>query len=194
MRQGTILLVGLALCLAGGIERASADSDGARQAIIDLMLCYGQGTDAIGDSTRADPEAEGAAIYARCFTDDARFRAWFPGADFDDPSQAVAFEGPADWAAFVFSVFDGTYTFTQHTLSNFHVKVRGRRGKLQAYLNAAHVKQEGGAVTLVDVAHGTYTLEVVRKRGRWKVKSLDLTLINFTPFFSAPTEDAPVEE
>jgi hypothetical protein len=157
--------------------------------IINLMLCYGTGTDAIGDSTRADPLGDGVAIYADCFTDDAVFRAWFPGTDFNDPGQAVTIgpgdgmTGPENWAGFVFGVFDGTYTFTQHSLSNFIVNVNGSTGTLTAYLNAAHVTQEAGAVTAVAVAHGTYTLQVEKIDGAWRVNQLDLKLINFTPFF-----------
>jgi hypothetical protein len=157
--------------------------------IINLMLCYGTGTDAIGDSTRADPLGDGVAIYADCFTDDAVFRAWFPGTDFDDPGQAVTISpgggmtGPENWAGFVFSVFDGTYTFTQHSLSNFIVDVQGDAGTLTAYLNAAHVTQEAGVVTAVAVAHGTYTLQVEKIDGGWRVSQLDIKLINFTPFF-----------
>lgn len=160
--------------------------------IINLMLCYGAGTDAIGDSTRADPLGDGKDIYAECFSDDAVFRAWFPGTDFSDPTQAVTIgpgggkTGPEAWAEFVFSVFDGTYTFTQHSLSNFMVEVSGKTGSLSAYLNAAHVVQDAGVVTSVEVAHGTYTLQVEKIRGTWLVRQLDLTLINFTPFYSAP--------
>lgn len=194
-RSPTVALVTTAmafvLALQPGPARAS-DSLPTKDEIINLMLCYGAGTDAIGDSTRADPLGDGAAIYADCFTDDAVFRAWFPGTDFSDPGQAVTI-GPADgmtgpdaWAAFVFSVFDGSYTFTQHSLSNFMVEVDGDSGTLRAYLNAAHVTQEAGIVTQVAVAHGTYTLQVRKVRGAWKVTQLDLTLINFTPFYSTP--------
>lgn len=159
--------------------------------IINLMLCYATGTDAIGDSTRVDPLGDGEAIYADCFTDDAVFSAWFPGTDFNDPGQAVTIgptgglTGPEAWAGFVFSVFNGTYTFTQHSLSNFIVDVQGNKGTLTAYLNATHVTQEGGAVTQVAVANGTYTLQVEKIGGSWMVRQLELKLINFTPFFSA---------
>lgn len=174
----------------GGPHPASAGLSPITKAeIVDLMLCYGLGTDAIGDSTRADPEGDGAAIYASCFTDGAVFRAWFPGTDFSDPTQAVTVgptatqTGPEAWAEFVFGVFDGTYTFTQHTLTNFMVHVKGSSGTLTALLNAAHVTQFEGAVTQVDVAHGKYTLKVVKIKGRWKIRQLDLTLIDFVPFF-----------
>ena len=93
--------------------------------------------------------------------------------------------GPEAWAGFVFSVFNGTYTFTQHALSNFIVETNGKHGTLTAYLNAAHVTQDAGVVTSVAVAHGTYTLQVEKMEGSWMVTQLDLKLINFTPFFSA---------
>ncbi len=85
--------------------------------------------------------------------------------------------GLAAWAASVFDSFkERGYTFTQHTLSNFLVEVSGKTGTktgtLTAYLNAAHVKQSGGAVTGVEVAHGTYTLQVEKLQGAWKVKAL----------------------
>jgi hypothetical protein len=51
---------------------------------------------------------------------------------------------------------------------------------LTAYLDAAHVRQANGVVTSVDVAHGTYTLQVQKIQGVWKIKSLALKLINFT--------------
>lgn len=195
-RSLAIAIVSTTIVCAAALQPDSVwagNSLPTKDQIIDLMLCYGAGTDAIGDSTRADPSGDGAAIYADCFTDDAVFRAWFPGTDFGDPDQAVTIgpsdgmTGPEAWAAFVFSVFDGTYTFTQHSLSNFLVEVNGDSGTLRAYLNAAHVTQEEGAVTSVAVAHGTYTLQVEKVAGAWKVTRLDLTLINFTPFYSADT-------
>jgi len=175
-----VIVLGLGSSLAAAGENLPTKNE-----IINLMLCYAAGTDAIGDSTLADPQGDGAAIYAGCFTDDAVFRAWFPGTDFSDPAQAVVVNGPDAWAGFVFGVFNGTYTFTQHMLSNFFVDVKGTNGTLQAYLNATHVVQDAGAVIRVDVANGTYTLQVEKIDDEWQVNQLDLTLINFTPFFSA---------
>ena len=63
--------------------------------IIDLMLCYGTGTDAIGDSTRANPTGDGAAIYAQCFTDEASFSVWFPGTPFSGPRPILQLSGQA---------------------------------------------------------------------------------------------------
>jgi hypothetical protein len=195
IRQGNsyrLLLSGVAVLvlltiLAIGPSQVFALDLQSKADIIDLMLCYGTGTDAIGDSTRADPAGDGAAVYARCFTDDAPFSVWFPGTPFSGPPTNPPTIGPAAWAASVFSTFtDRGYTFTQHSLSNFLVEVRGdtgtKTGTLTAYLNAAHVKHSGGAVTGVDVAHGTYTLQVEQVQGAWKVKALALKLLTFTPF------------
>jgi hypothetical protein len=186
------LVAGLTVVLLLGESPrlASALDLDTKEKIVNLMLCYGAGTDAIGNSTLTNPGPRdaGVAIYAKCFTDDAVFRAWFPGTDFSDPLQAVTVgptgtqTGPEAWADFVFGVFNGTYAFTQHSLSNFMVEVSGTTGTLTAYLDAAHVKQAAGLVTGVNVAHGTYTLQVKKIGGRWKVTHLDLTLINFTPF------------
>ena len=184
--SGVVVLVVL-IQLTLGPTQVFALNPQTKADIIDLMLCYGTGTDAIGDSTRADPKGEGAAIYAQCFTDDASFSVWFPGTPFSGPPTNPPVIGPAAWAASVFGSFkERGYTFTQHTLSNFLVEVSGnagtKTGTLTAYLNAAHVKQSGGAVTGVDVAHGTYTLQVEKLQGAWKVKALALKLITFTPF------------
>jgi SnoaL-like protein len=152
--------------------------------IVNLMLCYGQGTDAIGDSTRPQRKEAGAAIYAQCFTEDAPFSVWFPGTPFSGPPTVPPIIGPEAWAQFVYDVFSGNgYTFTQHSLTNFLVDVQGNTGTLTAYLDAAHVTQAAGAVTSVAVAHGTYTLTVKQIQGTWKITALALKLINFTPFF-----------
>ena len=173
----------LALLIQGPSPAFALDLE-SKEEIKNLMLCYGAGADAIGDSTRVDPEGDGAAIYAQCFTDDAPFSVWFPGTPFDGPPTIPPIIGPDAWAAFVAGVFTANaYTFTQHALSNFIVEVSGKTGTLTAYLNAAHVKQSGGVVTAVEVAHGTYTLEVEKIKGAWKITALALTLINFTPFF-----------
>ncbi len=158
-----------------------------KDALINIMLCYGQGTDTIGDSTNPGKLAEGKAIYGECFTDDAVFSVWFPGTPFDGAPSIPPIVGPDEWADFVFLSFDGTYTFTQHTLSNFMVDVGGNKATLSAYLNAAHVVQDEIAdtvqVTRVDVAHGTYTLELRKIKGKWLATSLSLTLIDFNPYF-----------
>jgi len=179
---------------AGGVQRSD------REQIADLMYCYARGTDAIGDSTtNADPRAAGLAIYRPCFAPDAEFRAWFPQQPFDSqtfpnpdafPTTApTPFVGPEAWADFVNTVFRGNgYTFTQHMISNVDVDVQGTRGLLTAYLNASHVisgSTIGGPSRCVAVANGTYSLAVEKRRGRWVVTRLDLTLITFNPVFQS---------
>jgi len=164
-----------------------------KEAIEDLMLCYGRGTDAIGNSTtNANPLHTGEVMYAGCFTKDAVFRVWFPGTPFtsqafpdpttDPPDDTIT--GSDNWAVFVNGVFRSAgYTFTQHILANMVVNVHGNGGTLVALLNASHVVQASHVVTCIRVANGTYSLEVVKTSDGWRVKSLDLTLINFVPFF-----------
>ena len=127
------------------------------------------------------PKGRGRPSTPSVSQDDASFSVWFPGTPFSGPPTNPPVIGPAAWAASVFGSFkERGYTFTQHTLSNFLVEVSGntgtktgtKTGTLTAYLNAAHVKQSGGAVTGVEVAHGTYTLQVEKIQGAWKVKAL----------------------
>lgn len=179
---------------SGGVQRSD------REQIADLMQCYARGTDAIGDSTtHTDPRAAGLVIYQQCFAPDAEFRAWFPQQPFDSqtfpnpdafPGTAPApVIGPQAWADFVNTVFRGNgYTFTQHIISNVDVDVQGTHGLLTAYLNATHVVSGstiGGPSRCVAVANGTYSLAAEKRRGRWLVTRLDLTLITFNPVFQS---------
>ena len=187
-------LAALAVLLIGPHPAAAqSQRPSDKEAIEDLMLCYGRGTDAIGNSTtNADPLHAGEAIYAGCFTKDAVFRVWFPGTPFtslafpdptiDPPDDAIT--GSDNWAVFVNGVFRSAgYTFTQHILTNMVVSVHGSGGTLVALLNASHVIQASHVVTCIRVANGTYSLEVVKTSDGWRIKSLDLTLIDFVPFF-----------
>jgi len=190
-----LILVAAFALLLGGVRPAAAQAQrpSDKEAIEDLMLCYGRGTDAIGNSTtNADPLGTGEAIYAGCFTKDAVFRVWFPGTPFtslafpdptiDPPDDTIA--GSDNWAIFVNGVFRSSgYTFTQHILTNMVVDVHGNGGTLIALLNASHVVQTKHVVTCIRVANGTYSLEVVKTSDGWRIKSLDLTLIDFVPFF-----------
>lgn len=171
-----------------------------RDDVAALIYCYAKGTDAIGDATtNADPRATGAAIYRKCFTQDAAFRAWFPQQPFDRqafptanafPDTAPApFIGPDAWSMFVDGVFRGNgYTFTQHMLSNVDVTLQGNTARLTAYLSATHVRSGatiGGVSRCVAVANGTYSGYAVKVNGRWLLNRLDLTLITFNPVFQS---------
>lgn len=195
--MGRHAIVGFAVLALIVIGASAASAQPKRpsdtEAIEALMLCYGRGTDAIGNSTtNADPLQAGEDIYKDCFTKDAVFRVWFPGAAFtspafpdpavDPPSDTIT--GPDNWAIFVNGVFRSSgYTFTQHMLTNMVVDTHGNSGTLVAYLNASHVIQASGVVTCIRVANGTYSLGVVKTPDGWRINSLDLTLIDFVPFF-----------
>jgi hypothetical protein len=190
--SGGLALLGL-LLMQPRMAAAQGQRPMDKEAIEDLMLCYGRGTDAIGNSTtNADPLSAGEAIYAGCFTKDAVFRVWFPGTPFTSPAFPDPTIDPPDdtligsnnWAVFVNGVFRSSgYTFTQHILTNMVANAHGNNGTLVAYLNASHVIQSSGVVTCLRVANGTYSLGVVKTSHGWRVKSLDLTLIDFVPFF-----------
>lgn len=194
MKASTLVHGSLAaLCLFGQAAQADADRRSDTEEITALMHCYARGTDAIGDATtNSNPRAAGLAIYEKCFTKDAEFRAWFPQQPFDsqtfpNPAGATPVIGPANWATFVDSVFRGNgYDFTQHMISNVDVSVSGRRGTLTAYLNATHVvsgTEVGGESQCVQVANGTYSLTVRKIGSQWKITKLDLTLITFNRVF-----------
>lgn len=198
-------ILAIALLLGTGLVRpqmAHADSAGARDkdAIADLIQCYARGTDAIGDATtNADPLSKGIRIYKPCFAPDAEFRAWFP----QQPFNAQAFPNPKAfpdtapppvhgvdaWAKFVNGVFrDKGYTFTQHMMGNIQVTVDGNSGTVTSYLNATHVRSGstvGGVSRCVAVANGTYSGEVKKIEGQWKITKLYLTLITFNPIFQS---------
>lgn len=197
-----VLLAGIAFTVAAlAPQPARADDRRSdRDEIAALIYCYARGTDAIGDSTtNADPRAAGIAIYRQCFTPDAELRAWFPQQPFDsqvfpnpgaNPSTAPpAFVGPEAWATFVDSVFRGNgYTFTQHIMTNVDVRTRGNTGTLTAYLNATHVisgTEIGGPSRCVAVANGTYSADVKKIAGSWRITRLYLTLITFNPVFQS---------
>ena len=174
------------------------------QAVTELIHCYARGTDQIGAATtNTDPLAAGIAEYRKCFRDDAQFQVWFPHQAFNSqtfpdalatPPTATA-DGFVAWAEFVDGVFRGNgYDFTQHIISNIDVDVRGRRAKLTAYLNASHIISGdgvGGVSRCVAVANGTYSIKAVKHRGKWRAKSLDLTLVSFNPIFESDTGCTP---
>ena len=176
----------LALAIALALPAAgtwAADNLQTKNEIIDLMLCYGEATDTFGVASNPDSFNDGLALYEECFTEDASFNLWPPGADFGAPAP-VTIVGPKPWADFVVSGLDGN-SLGQHMLTNFSVDVDGKTGTLSAYLSATRATYAGGAVASVVVANGTYTLQVEKIRGAWKVKRLELRLISFVPHFVA---------
>jgi len=109
--------------------------------IINLMLCYGTGTDTFGDASNPDSFNDGLDIYEACFTYDAVFRFWPPGTDFNDTAPIIV-NGPEAWAHFVADGLNGD-SLGQHMLSNFIVDVNGNTGTLKAYFTLRSSKIVG---------------------------------------------------
>ena len=177
----------LFLVVASGLASVSASAAENLQVkneIINLMLCYGAGTDTFGDPSKPDSFNEGLDIYEECFTQDAVFRFWPPGADFGGAAPIVV-HGIEGWAHFVADGLTGD-SLGQHMFSNFIVDVKGNTGTLKAYLNATRATHNvNGVVTNVAVANGTYTLNVEKINKKWMITELDLTLISFVNHYSA---------
>ena len=191
------IVLGFAFGLSPALASA-AENLPVKNEIIDLMLCYGKGTDTFGEPGNPEAFADGLEIYKECFTEDAIFNLWPAGTDFnDDPPVTV--ESPAAWAQFIVEpsvprdpVTGLSISRGQHMLSNFMVETKGGTGTLTAYLSATRTvfnpspdNPVTGPVTKVSVASGTYTLHVERIQGKWMVKQLDLKLISFPDYFSA---------
>lgn len=178
----------LALVFVAGLFSGSvsaAEPLQTKNEIINLMLCYGTGTDTFGDASNPDSFNDGLDIYEQCFTPDAVFQLWPAGTDFGGPAPVIV-DGPENWAHFVADGLTGD-SLGQHMLSNFIVDVNGDTGTLKAYLNATRATYDAnGNVINVAVANGTYTLQVERVRRKWMVNQLDLKLISFVNHFSAP--------
>lgn len=191
------IVLGFAFGLSPALASA-AENLPVKNEIIDLMLCYGKGTDTFGEPGNPDAFADGLEIYEECFTEDAIFNLWPAGTDFND-SPLVSVVGPAAWAQYIvdpavprdpdtgLSVSRG-----QHMLTNFMVETKGGTGTLTAYLSATRTvfnpspdNPVSGTVTKVSVASGTYTLYVEKIQGKWMVKQLDLKLISFSDYFTA---------
>lgn len=186
------IVLGLALGLSATAASATENLQ-VKNEIINLMLCYGEGTDTFGEPGNPDAFLEGLEIYEECFTEDAIFNLWPAGTDFNE-APLVTVVGPVAWAENIVDpavprdpVTGLSISHGQHMLSNFMVETQGKTGTLTAYLSATRTVFDpaSGAVTNVSVANGTYTLYVEKIRGKWMVNQLDLKLISFVDHFSA---------
>ncbi len=185
------IVLGLALVLNSAGTSATENLQ-VKNEIIDLMLCYGKGTDTFGEPGNPDAFFEGLNIYEGCFTQDAIFNLWPPGTDFNG-APVVTVVGPVAWAKNIVDPAvprdpdtDLSISHGQHMLSNFMVETKGKTGELTAYLNATRTifDPDTGAVTNVSVANGTYKLYVEKIRDKWLVNRLDLKLISLVDHFS----------
>jgi hypothetical protein len=176
-----VIAVGLGF-VSGPVQ---AENLQAKNRIIDLMLCYGEGTDTIALNGPLDERLEeGIEIYRDCFTEDATFNLWLPGSDFEGPP-SLPIQGLLPWAV---GVVAGNVTPTdvdgnslvrdQHMLTNFRVETKGKFGTLTAYLNntrTIYSATDGLPVSNL-ISNGTYTLYVEKIRGKWMATELDLKL------------------
>ena len=192
LRAWLSIVMGLALGLSSAATSATENLQ-VKNEIIDLMLCYGKGTDTFGEPGNPDAFIEGLEIYEECFTEGAIFNLWPAGTDFNG-APLVSIVGPVAWAENIVDpavprdpLTGLSISHGQHMLSNFMVETQGKTGTLTAYLNATRTTfdPDSGAVTNVSVANGTYTLYVEKIRGKWMVNQLDLKLISFVDHFSA---------
>lgn len=180
------------------VMATAAENLQSKNEIIDLMLCYAEGTDTFGEPGNPEAFFDGLEIYEGCFTEDAVFNLWPAGTDFSD-APLVSVVGPYAWAENIVDpavprdpVTGLSISRGQHMLSNFLVETTGRTGTLTAYLSATRTifdpdpaNPVAGTVTNVSVASGTYNLYVERVRGKWMIKQLDLKLISLADYFTA---------
>jgi hypothetical protein len=134
-RASLPVVLGLTIGLSSTAASAAVDLP-TKNEIIDLMLCYGSGTDTFGEPGNPDAFTDGLKIYQGCFTEDAVFNLWPVGADFNAPAP-VTVPGPVAWAQFVvdpavprdpatgLSISRG-----QHMLTNFIVETTGNTGTM----------------------------------------------------------------
>lgn len=195
-QAGLALVLAFALGLSSVIASAGENLQ-VKNEIVNLMLCYGEGTDTFGEPGNPNAFLEGLEIYEGCFAEDAVFNLWPAGTDFND-APLLTVVGPFAWAQNIvdpavprdpstgLSISRG-----QHMLTNFIVETKGKTGTLTAYLSATRtvfdpdpVNPVTGPVTNVSVATGTYTLHVKKVRGNWIVNQLDLKLISAADYFS----------
>ena len=191
------IILGFAIGLSSA-GASAAENLQVKNEIIDLMLCYGKGTDTFGEPGNPEAFFDGLEIYEGCFTEDAIFNLWPAGTDFND-APLVTIAGPAAWAENIVDpavprdpVTGLSISRGQHMLSNFMVETKGRTGTLTAYLSATRTvfapdlnNPVTGAITNVSVANGQYTLYVEKIRGEWLITQLDLKLISFADYFTA---------
>ncbi|MFC1797172.1 nuclear transport factor 2 family protein [Pseudomonadota bacterium] len=139
-----IACLSIALVIVSGLSSSTvmaAENLQVKNDIINLMLCYGTGTDTFGDASNPDSFNDGLDIYEACFTYDAVFRFWPPGTDFNDTAPIIV-NGPEAWAHFVADGLNGD-SLGQHMLSNFIVDVNGNTGTLKAYFTLRSSKIVG---------------------------------------------------
>ena len=205
IRQCRNVVALVTMSLVPGLTASAATDAGAsgevaqrvaRDQIEDLVVCYARGTDALGRAVNAiggqpldstvnlsDPDfAEGLAYYRRCFAEDFSFTLAFdgePALTVPDPATATHDTDAAlQWANFVNNAFrEPGYKSTQHQMGSISSAADGNSGSAVSYLIAIHAYGPTSAKSGVNMVGGTYTDEVVRRRGSWLIRkrTLDIT-------------------
>ena len=188
--------------LAGGIAMAAAvtmlmgaspHAADNNEEVENLGVCYALGTDSIGYAVNkttnanhdtpddgSDPNfTAGLELYRSCFTDDFEFNIQTSSGFFIPWAALINNASGCDdralqWANFVNNTFRGSnYESTQHQLGSIYSEVSGNTAYLQSYLTATHARASGGGLS---IAYGTYKNDVVKVKGKWRIKSRTLVL------------------
>jgi len=147
------------------------------QAVDMLGICFTQGIDLIGGGSMD----EGIARWSECYTDDFSFEFDFgaagagscPGENCPAPAPGM---GAASRGMFASGVFASLgYEATQHSLHDAVVELDGNTGTLTGDLTAMHFRPDQS----VDMFFGTYTIDVVREEGSWRVAHEAIQVISF---------------
>jgi hypothetical protein len=166
----------LVLGLANFTASAEPSDPGLQETVRNRLSCYPFGIDAIG---RGNLD-QGITIWKGCFAPDYKFSVFLgrgeptvcPGDKCSFPNTMNSIEMRANLAK---RVFDGAgFVRTSHHVTNATITiVDATHARVNAYLQAWHVRKEGGGVV---VGFGTWDLELARKNDAWLIINEDLKI------------------
>lgn len=146
------------------VDPRPADDPSALRAQMEIeavAVAYAYAADALG---RGDVE-QGRAIIKDCFTDDAVFEAFGPGADPGAPP-LFSTTGPDAWVDRVYAgLRDAGCTVTQHHIGNIEVHRRGDAATMRCCLTATH----GTGSSSIGLSTGSYSDDMVRTAEGWRI-------------------------
>jgi 3-phenylpropionate/cinnamic acid dioxygenase small subunit len=167
----------LVAALFSGAALAGPADPALQETVRNHISCYPFGIDAIG---RGNLE-QGITIWKSCFAPDYKFSVFLgrgeptvcPGEKCSFPTTMNSIEMRAALAK---RVFDGAgFVRTSHHVTNATITiVDADHAKVNAYLQAWHVRKENGGVV---VGFGTWDLELARKNDAWLITGEDLKII-----------------
>lgn len=162
-----VLVATFVVVLEGRFEVASAAQPNAELEIQKLTVCHALGIDAIG---KGDVQ-EGKNILQDCSTQDVEFINNLAG------GVTKKVTGTDALADYIYSVYQANgYQATQHLIGSINVSVRNAsEATMSSFVHGTHKRSE----TSIDVANGTYEDEVVKVRGRWRIRRRTFNQMNF---------------